>query len=279
MSKAHPFAVHLEHTRIDPLVETGVGAGYLPQRHARGRPSPAAVTATTRATSRAGDERPERRSATSARRLSGTGSGAPGVHGSSSWTDAPRDLKSKEGIAARAAWELYEFRGRIELDVGRGRRSRSSVFKVEGRRPVAETDVRQRQFEVQRGHVSRLQPGGRPPSDRPLSETAGDELKRTCRRSIEPLDIVDRQEDRRFSASDRTTPGRPSATARESGAGPSASLRSSATSSARLWGSGRPDIALVGRSSSRSPSAANADCVSESTGRLTSTRYDRARAT
>ena len=27
MSKAHPFAVHLEHTCIDPLVESGVGAG------------------------------------------------------------------------------------------------------------------------------------------------------------------------------------------------------------------------------------------------------------
>jgi hypothetical protein len=90
--------------------------------------------------------------------------------------------------------ELFECRA-VELDVGAV--AEQSIERVQVERPDGqplEAIVRQRQFGQSR-HVPSLQPAGDQQSDRPFSETAGDELERTRRRSVEPLDIVDRQED------------------------------------------------------------------------------------
>ena len=190
--KNAPFAGGLEDACVDGLVRAA-RCPYACAGLERARPSPAV------ARRRQGGRRgPEVRALRVALRPGGADcrepeAAYPGPRDVDR-ADASRDLSAKKGLPPDAACSCPSV-ARLSWTSARSRSSRSSVSMFNG--PTASCSNRSSgsASSVRAGAI-RLPPPGDEQADRRLSEPTGDELERTRRRRVEPLDVVDGQENR-----------------------------------------------------------------------------------
>ena len=183
----------------------------------------------------------------------GIGTSPPATSDAGAAQDRPAELDREEGIPAGAGGDPAQRRageGMVKV------RREEPAHRIESDRTdvdplVRETD--ERPVETGRRIRPFVDPPGEEEQDGVAVETTDRETEGLGRRRIEPLDVVDGDDDTALGRQRAQVFRQATATARASGFGPSGSARRRATRSAWRCGIGRPASASSGTDSRRSP--------------------------
>ena len=247
--EAHTLALEHEHAGLERRVEAAVGRRRAATSAPPARRPPRAAPPSRPAAPRAGRD-------TRRPRSSGTGSSSPGASAPPRRRERPRELEREERVPARALVDAAQRRPRER----RRRAARAAAAAIAPRaqaappRPAPRPPRGRARAAASSRSAARAAPRRARPARPPERER-----ERGAARRVEPLHVVDRDDQRLAGASRAQHLEHATAIARGSGGAPRASSSSSATDSARRRGAGSaaisPRPARGDRRAPRTPAA------------------------